>query len=223
MLEKTLAEHRIFSMLDPSQIKFAARVAIQKTYQDGAWITHHGKVWPYLFLVNKGKVQAIKESPEGRSLLVAEFQEMDVFWGIGFFLEDAPMPVALVAKGDAELYLWRVDDLKPTILKNGAFSWELVCLMIQRMQFASGMLDDFAFQPTTGRLAGVLLEHFQGAVDEYVSRDMTLDEMAARIGSTREMVCRHLYQFADQGVIQINRTELKILDQALLKNLARKD
>jgi hypothetical protein len=52
---------------------------------------------------------------------------------------------------------------------------------------------------------------------------MTLDEMAARIGSTREMVCRHLYQFADQGVIQINRTELKILDQALLKNLARKE
>jgi CRP/FNR family transcriptional regulator len=223
MLEKTLAEHTIFSSLDASQITIAARAAIHKSYSDGAWITHQGTVWPYLFLVQQGKVQAIKESPEGRSLLVAEFQEKEVFWGIGFFLGDAPMPVALVAKGDTELYLWRVDDLKPTILKNGGFSWELVCLMIQRMQFASGMLDDFAFQPTTGRLAGVLLDHFQEAVDEYVARDMTLDEMAARIGSTREMVCRHLYQFADQGVIQINRTELKILDQDTLKNLAGKD
>jgi CRP/FNR family transcriptional regulator len=222
-LDRTLAEHKIFESLDPDQIKIAARAAIHKSYSDGAWITHHGKVWPYLFLVKQGKVQAVKESPEGRSLLVAEFREKDVFWGIGFFLEDAPMPVALVAKEDAELYLWRVDDLKPTILKNGPLSWELVCLMIQRMQFASNMLDDFAFQPTTGRLAGVLLEHFQEAVDEYVARDMTLDEMAARIGSTREMVCRHLYQFADQGVIQINRTELKILDQTLLKDLAGKD
>jgi hypothetical protein len=44
--------------------------------------------------------------------------------------------------------------------------------------------------------------------------------MAARIGSTREMVCRHLYHFADQGIIQINRTEFKIMDQDLLKDLA---
>ena len=94
--------------------------------------------------------------------------------------------------------------------------------MITRMQFASEMLNDFVFQPTTGRLAGVLLDHYQEAVDDYVARDMTLDEMAARIGSTREMVCRHLYQFADQGVIQINRTELKILDQSLLAELAGK-
>ena len=136
-------------------------------------------------------------------MLVTEFQTHDVFWGLGFFIEDAKMPVALVAKGEVELYLWCVEDLKPIILNNGGFSWELVRLMIQRMEFASGRLNDFAFQPTTSRLAGVILDHYQGAVDDYVSRDMTLDEMAARIGSTREMVCRHLYQFADQGVIQI--------------------
>lgn len=222
MLEKILEGNPIFASLSPGQLSIAAQTAIHKPYRNGEWITHNGTFWPYLFLVKQGTVQAIKESPEGRSLLVAEFHQNQVFWGLGFFVEDAPMPVALVAKKDTELYLWRVDDLKPTILTNGAFSWELVCLMIQRMQFASDRLDDFAFQPTTGRLAGVLLDHFQGAVDEYVARDMTLDEMAARIGSTREMVCRHLYQFADQGVIQINRTELKILDKTILKKLARK-
>lgn len=223
MVEKILAGHEIFASLNPAQLELAARTAILKTYEDGEWITHYGKIWPYLFFVKKGVVQALKESPEGRSFLVAEFREKDVFWGLGFFIEGASMPVALVAKEGTELYLWRVDDLKLTILKNGVFSWELVCLMIQRMQFASEMLDDFVFQPTTGRLAGVLLDHFQEAVDDYMTRDMTLDEMAARIGSTREMVCRHLHQFADQGVIQINRTELKILDQAYLKKLAGKD
>jgi len=84
------------------------------------------------------------------------------------------------------------------------------------------MLNEFVFQPTTGRLAKVLLEHYEDAVDEYVARDMTLDEMAARIGSTREMVCRHLYHFADQGAIHINRTEFKISDHELLKTLAGK-
>jgi len=34
-----------------------------------------------------------------------------------------------------------------------------------------------------------------------------LDEMAARIDATREMVCRILYRFADEKMIQVNRTE----------------
>jgi hypothetical protein len=36
------------------------------------------------------------------------------------------------------------------------------------------------------------------------------------------MVCRHLYHFADQGAIQINRTELMITDQTILESLAGK-
>ncbi len=132
------------------------------------------------------------------------------------------MPVALVATEETELYLWALDDLKPVIINNGCMSWELTRLMIQKMQLASDMLNEFAFQPTTGRLAKVLLEQYGEAVDDFVARDMTLDEMAARIGSTREVVCRHLYHFADKGAIQINRTEFKITDKSTLEFMAGK-
>jgi len=36
------------------------------------------------------------------------------------------------------------------------------------------------------------------------------------------MVCRHLYRFAEQGVIQINRTELRITNRGMLEKQARK-
>jgi DNA-binding transcriptional regulator LsrR (DeoR family) len=36
--------------------------------------------------------------------------------------------------------------------------------------------------------------------------------MAARIGTTREMVCRLLQRFADQELIKITRTEFEITD-----------
>jgi DNA-binding transcriptional regulator LsrR (DeoR family) len=65
----------------------------------------------------------------------------------------------------------------------------------------------------------VLLEQYGNTGGDFVARDLTLDEMAARIGSTREMVCRHLYHFADQGIIQINRTEIKINDLDYLKGI----
>jgi CRP/FNR family transcriptional regulator len=219
---KSLPQHPVFSSLDQDTFKSITRAAIQKSYQKGDWITHHGRSWPYLFFVEEGTVQALKESAEGRSLLVVELNQGEIFWGLSFFIPDAPMPVALVAKQDTRLSLWALEDLKPIILKNGEMSWELTRLMIQKMQYASEILNEFAFQPTTGRLARLLLEHYQDAVEDYVARDMTLDEMAARIGSTREMVCRHLYQFADQGLIQINRTEFKISNQDMLADLAGK-
>ena len=85
---------------------------------------------------------------------------------------------------------------------------------------ASRILEELAFHPVAGRLAGLLLGQFEGQTGDTLARDLTLDEMAARIGSTREMVCRHLYQFADQGAIQINRTEFKVMDKGYLKKLA---
>ena len=103
MLDQILADHQIFSSLKPDQRAQAIRSGIHKIYQNGEWITHFGHHWPYLFLVSSGSVQAIKESPEGRSLLVTEFKGQDVFWGLGFFIEDATMPVALVQQGTTHL------------------------------------------------------------------------------------------------------------------------
>ena len=221
-LKESFTKHPVFNCLDHDTLKIITRAAIQKNYQKGDWITHHSQTWPYLFFIESGIVQALKESPEGRTLLVVEMSQGEVFWGLSFFIPDAPMPVALLAKEVTSLYLWALEDLKPIILRNGEMSWELTRLMIQKMQYASDILNEFAFQPTTGRLARLLLEHFEDAVEDYVARDMTLDEMAARIGSTREMVCRHLYHFADKGAIQINRTELKITDQDMLQHFAVK-
>ena len=94
--------------------------------------------------------------------------------------------------------------------------------MLRRMLYASDIVEELAFQPVTGRLARLLLERFGDAVGDYVARDMTLDEMAARIGSTREMVCRQLYRFVDEGAIQINRTEFMITDRGVLQDIAGK-
>ena len=153
--------------------------------------------------------------------MVITLEKGDVFWGAGFFKEGVGMPVALVAGQETKLRLWSREKLLPFMINNGQFTWDLAQLMVERMMRASRILEELAFQPVAGRLAHLLLEQFEDQTGDTLARDLTLDDMAARIGSTREMVCRHLYHFADQGVIQINRTEFKIMDQELLKDLGR--
>ena len=221
-MTQPLSQNPLFENLSQPEIQSLIEASMIKTYPEGQWVTHYGAGWPYLFLVEKGQVTAIKESPEGRSLVVMVIEEGEVFWGMGFFKEGIGMPVALIADQESRLRLWTQDRLLPFLLDNGKFTWALTQLMVERMLVASQILEELAFQPVAGRLAHLLLEQFEDQTGDTLTRDMTLDDMAARIGSTREMVCRHLYQFADRGAIQINRTEFKVTDQDMLQHLAGK-
>ncbi|MCD6424953.1 MAG: Crp/Fnr family transcriptional regulator [Anaerolineales bacterium] len=222
MTKSSLSENQLFSRFSQFDVDRLIDISIEKTYPKDQWITHYGSDWPYLFLVEQGQVTAIKESPEGRSLVVITLDKDEVFWGVGFFKEGIGMPVALVANQETKLRLWSRKNLEPFMINNGQFTWDLAQLMAERMMLASRILEELAFHPVAGRLAHLLLSQFEDQSGDILSRDLTLDDMAARIGSTREMVCRHLYNFADKGAIQINRTEFKITNQGLLQHFAEK-
>ena len=128
--------------------------------------------------------------------------------------------VTLEAPCPALVYLWNRNLIEPIFIRNGRMSWELCRVMIQRMQRASAIVEGLAFQPVAGRLAHLLLDNLKDFDDAAIPRQLTLDEMAARIGTTREMVCRVLYRFADRNLIDIKRTEFLLTDKAGLRSIA---
>ena len=221
ILTKLIEQHPIFNSLKPITQKQLIQQAIPRSYQKEEWIIHDQRVWPYLFIVEKGTIVALKESSEGRSLIVTTIKTGEIFWGLAFFEDDAPMPVALVANEDSRIHLWSQERLLPIILQNGRMSWELSRLMVKRMQRASEIVEDLAFRSVSGRLAHLLVERYKSPTTKPVARDLTLDEMAARIGSTREMVCRALYGFADDGMIDITRTEFLFTNRKKLHDIAQ--
>jgi CRP-like cAMP-binding protein len=217
-----LSTHPFFSCLGQSEISELGRMAIARRYQAGEYLSRYGDIWPYLFLVTEGAVSAVKESSEGRSLMVATFETGDLFWGVAFFHEDLPMPVTLETRDAASVYLWSRQQMLPFLSAHGCFSWELCRLMVSRMLRASEILEELAFHPVAGRLARFLLDQSAGAEGDRLARNLTLDEMAARVGTTREMVCRMLYRFAEQGAIRINRTEFIFTDRSVLEEHTRR-
>lgn len=221
-LPTLLAENPIFRSIAPSDLKQVEQAASLHHYRKGEKVVLFGDVWPYLLLVADGVIEALKESSEGRSLHVGCFGPGEVFWGLAFFHEDAPMPVSLEAREDSHLYLWSRDAILPIFLRNGGAPWELSRLMAERMQRASDLVEGLAFHPVAGRLARLLLDHFKQAGDSSISRNLTLDEMAARVGSTREMVCRALYGFSDKKLIEVTRTEFVLTDREGLSRLVER-
>jgi len=220
-IEQLLEQSPIFSYLQPARQHQLAGLAVQRKLHKGEVISCAGDIWPFLFLIEKGSVSAHKQSLEGRSLTVTTFGAGDIFWGLAFFYDQLPQPVTLTADSSTVLVQWRAEDLRPFFQQDPGLGWELSRLMILKMKIANEILEELAFQPVVGRLAKLLLEVGpQGAGQQVVTRSLTLDEMAARIGSTREMVCRFLHRFADDGIIEITRTEYRIADPQRLKEVS---
>jgi CRP/FNR family transcriptional regulator, cyclic AMP receptor protein len=221
-MNEYLQSHPVFTVLPQTMRARLAAAAIGKHYQVGEFLTHADDTWPYLFLVVSGEVQAIKEAAEGRTLTIAEIGEGEFFWGLAFFDETIPNPVAIRASREAHIYLWQQEMIQPILQENGEFTWELTRLMVRRMLHASQMIEGLAFQPVAGRLARLLLTQFSSTGEPAMARFLTLDEMAARVSTSREIVCRTLYRFADQGFIDVTRTEFLLTDRDGLAGVADK-
>jgi CRP/FNR family cyclic AMP-dependent transcriptional regulator len=213
----------LFSGLTATELERLAALSAPRRYAEQEYLTHAGDEWPCLFLVVEGCLSVFKESSEGRSLAIAELETGDVFWGLAFFTPGLPNPMSIQMKRPSQLIVWQRQDLLPYLLGNGSLAWELSNLLVQRMLHASQVIEGLAFQPVAGRLARLLMD-FPGQPDRGpTARSLTLDDMAARIGSTREMVCRFLQKFADQGLIKITRTEFEITDREQLASMAMKE
>lgn len=221
-LSDLLRTHPVFSALDAAEAARLADWAIPKTYQPGEVVTLAGDLWPYLFLVAEGSILALKESSEGRSLIVTEIGEGEVFWGLAFFEAEMSNPVTLQCRDAARLYLWRREDIQPLLLASGHLTWELARAMVRRMLRASEVIEGLAFQPIAGRLARLLLEQIPPG-QQSMPRALTLDDLAARLGTSREVVCRTLYRFADKSLISVTRTEFILTDRDGLTRLLEGD
>jgi len=65
-----------------------------------------------------------------------------------------------------------------------------------------------------------LLNQFEGTAEAPIARNMSLEEIGAMIGTTPVMVCKHLYRFTENGLINVSRSEFELSNQLGLEKIA---
>lgn len=75
-------------------------------------------------------------------------------------------------------------------------------------------MEDLALRSVRGRLARFLLQQADGAA---VTQKWTQDEMAAHLGTVRDMIGRSLRALTDERMIRIDRGRVVLLDRAALE------
>ena len=176
-----------------------------------------GDLWPNVLLIVSGKLRSVIHSLDGRSYVVSTWEKGDEFWAHSLF-DGEPMPSTLEAVQESVIYQWDGEGILRILFENSEATRALLRRQIKLIRKRRETISDLAFQPVTNRLAKLLLE--QVPVSETsAQRDLTLDQIASRVASSPEVVCRTLYQLQRDGMLQVTRASITLHDRAALERL----
>jgi CRP/FNR family transcriptional regulator len=175
-----------------------------------------------LLIVADGRVEVRQISFRGREQVFhtegpgATLGEGPLFDGGGYI-------ASAVALGPTRLlFLSRADVLR-LCQRRPAVALAMLRSLARRVRHFAGIVSDLAFRPVTERLARYLDAVVAEPVEPGVAIELPLtqSQLAARLGTVRELVARAFAQLEDSGVISRDRSRVTIRDPARLAALAR--
>jgi CRP/FNR family transcriptional regulator len=188
-----------------------------RPYSPGEIIFLEGTPPENLYLIHRGWVKAVKLSSEGRE------QILD-FLGPGQPLNVAPVfaeqahPATLIAQEACEL--WAIP--QPTLLalldRYPAMARLIIRTLASWLLHTISLIEDLSLRPVVSRLAKLLLMQLPDDQQTLIPRQRwaTQAEIAARLGTVPDVVNRALRSLADEGLIQVDRHQIIILDRTRL-------
>lgn len=107
--------------------------------------------------------------------------------------------------------------MRKWIHKHPALNKNLLPYLSQRMRILEEYASNVTLIDTSTRLARLILKNINSESHELeLINDLSNEEIASLIGSTRAVVNRHLQQFKNDGILSIGRQKVEIKDLDLL-------
>lgn len=172
-----------------------------------------------LFLLKKGRVQLYRLSPSGKKLVVATLGPGAIFG-----------EMSLVGQGMHNTFAEAIDecmlcvmsraDVERLMREKPEVALRFMESLGERLTQMERRLEDIAFKSIPARLANLLLrlakeEEVAGQVTDYTHQD--LGEM---LGTYRETITQTLNEFKADGLVEIGRKKIILLDKERLEALA---
>lgn len=168
-------------------------------------------------LLLSGVVRVYKISDTGREITLYRFGlgESCVLTATAIVARQPFSAIATVEQ-DAEAVMIEADTFREWIQRYDLWRDFLFSLLSQRLFSVMELVDEVTFRRMDIRIAAFLLERSQAT--PVIS--VTHQEIAAELGSSREVVSRILENLAGKGIIRVLRGSVEILDKAQLENLS---
>jgi len=203
--------------LSPATRQAIAQRAFRQNIPEGQSFVLEGSPAEFGYFLVSGQVRVLRMSEDGRLQVLGRFGRGAPLNIISLLAEDRINRASIEALTPLETLVLRADDFDHLLKHCLDFSNLLLQIFAQRMSGITDLAASLSLYSVRARLAHFLMEL---ADLPETAGGWTQDEIAAQIGTVRDVVGRLLRDFEAQGLIRRDRQHLTLLDRAGLRAVA---
>ena len=220
-VKAVLRKTPLFASLTEQEMHALATRVSKKRFQRGELLFGEGDSCTGLFLVASGKIRIFKLSPAGREQVLAveepgsSFAELPVFDGGNY-------PASASALEDAEVLFISRKDFQNFCREHPEVALKVLAVVGARLRRLVGIIEDLSFTTVRHRLIALILRLAQAngtASKEGVRVELTKthQDLAAELGTVRELVSRNLSRLQAEGFLEVDGRKIIIKDLSGLR------
>lgn len=216
---ETLRQILLFAALDPADLVALQSITRIRHYQRGEIIALKGEQSGPLRYVRSGAIKLSAISAQGREQvlrLVAAGQLLNT----ASALTGGPSVATATALEPSEVYETPAGVLRQLMTTHPRVAQAAVGILASTLRELVTLVEDLSFHHVAERIARLLLEQEQRSCERCRAHRLTQQELAAVVGTAREVVGRTLQDWQDAGAVRIQRGSIVVLNQERLRLLA---
>jgi len=204
----------IFSSLSDQEFAFLTSRLLQRRYVASELIFGEGDPCVGMFVVQSGSVRIFKSSAGGREQVLSidgpgsSIAELPVFDGGNY-------PASAQAVSDSTLLFFSRQDFQALCLQHPQVALKVLRVIGGRLRRLVGIIEELSFTTVRHRLIALLVRLSK---TEGIRKEDTItltlpannSELAAQIGTVRELVSRNLSRLQSEGLIRVDNRKLEV-------------
>ena len=219
--KQTLINHFPFlseSTTDFQRVFFNAATVVH--ISAGHTIADEGSECSQLALVLDGKVRVYKLAAKGREITLYRINEGDsCVLTASCVMSETPFPAIAMAETELDAVVVPANFVRSWVTQYQPWGSFVFGLVTKRLAEVITVLESVTFQRMDVRVAAYLTDK----AASHTALNITHHEIAADLGTSREVVSRTLKEFDKHGWISMKRGELIINDLTHLESLAESE
>lgn len=178
---------------------------VARSYPKNTVIVSEGDLTDSLYIILEGRVKVFVSDEEGHDMVLSTQGPGEYFGEM--VLDQGPRSASIMTLEPSRFLVVPKDDFRSFVMRNPAFALSLIDKLIHRARSLTESVKSLALMDVYGRVARLLLELAEDTDGQLaISQRLTQQEIASRVGASREMVSRILKDLSTGGYLTQSRT-----------------
>jgi len=208
-LIETLQKTSLFEGLDLADIKQVASQVVTRQFPKNTVVVTQGDDTDSLYVIIEGKVDVFLQNDKGKEIIINTLSECDTFGELAP-LGGIPRQASIITTENSLMAVISRQVFMDTLLTKPTISMRIIDRLINLIKDLTEEVSSLALEDVYNRVVRVLYKHSEEIGNKLVTEKLTQQDIALRVGATREMVHRILKELKTGGYISIQGKHITI-------------